>query len=370
MAQLSQLSRRQETGTLFCLKGQFKIVEIGKPDVERWSDHIKVLRNLITTNETMYPDIDSWFCAKVVPGLKSSERIAYVAYEGENPIASAVLKLGERSKFCHLRIHEDFQDQDLGQMFFTLMTLEIRHRAKEVHFTLPESLWCEKSGFFKSFGFSSAKKASRQYRHGDTELSCSAPLSTVWSAALNKVTELVTKFSVGGHSLGGDVLLSVRPKYAERLLAGAKLVEIRKKFSKKWLGRKAVLYASQPQAALVGEATIHSITRGRPTDIWSCFETSIGGSWEEFEGYTASADEVSAIELSDIRPYRAPVPLDQVEYLLKEDLRPPQSYCELNMGRNDSWAKAVSIVTLLHGRCGVVSRRSALAVNKQEVAFP
>lgn len=267
MAQFSQLSRREETGTLFPLQGQFRIVEIGKPDVEGWSDHVKVLWELITANETMYPGIDHWFSSKVVPGLKSSERIAYVAYEGENPIASAVLKRGEKSKFCHLRIHEDFQDQDLGQMFFTLMTFEIRHHAKEVHFTLPESLWCKKSGFFTSFGFSSTKKASRQYRRGDAELICSAPLSTIWSAVLNKVPELVTKFCVGGHSLGSDVLLSVKPKYAERLLAGAKLVEIRKKFSKKWLGRKAVLYASQPQGALVGEATIHSITRGRPADI-------------------------------------------------------------------------------------------------------
>jgi len=356
MAQLSQHNRREETGTLFPLQGQIRIVEIGKPDVDGWNYHVKVLRELITANQAMYPDIDRWFSAKVVPGLESSARIAYVAYEGENPIASAVLKLGEKSKFCHLRIHEDFQDQDLGQMFFTLMTLEIRHRAKEVHFTLPESLWCDKSGFFKSFGFSSPTKASRQYRHGDTELICSAPLSTVWSAVLNKVPDLVTKFSVGGHSLGSDVLLSLKPKYAERLLAGAKLVEIRKRFSKKWLGRRAVLYASQPQGALVGEATIHSITRGRPADIWSCFETSIGGSWEEFKGYIASADEVSAIQLSDIRPFRAPVPLDQVEYLLQEDLRPPQSYCELNMEKNTSWAKAVSIATLLHARCRVISR--------------
>jgi predicted transcriptional regulator len=369
MIQLSQLSRREETGTLFPLQGQFRIVEIGKPDVEGWSDHVKVLRNLITANQTMYPDIDRWFSAKVVPGLKSSQRIAYVAYEGENPIASAVLKLGEKSKFCHLRIHEDFQDQDLGQMFFTLMTFEIRHHAKEVHFTLPESLWCKESGFFTSFGFSSTKKASRQYRRGDAELICSAPLSTIWSAVLNKVPELVTKFCVGGHSLGSDVLLSVKPKYAERLLAGSKLVEIRRKFSKKWLGRKAVLYASKPQGALVGEATIHSITRGRPADIWSRFETRIGGSWEEFEGYVASADEVSAIELCDVRPYRAPVPLDQVEYLLKEELRPPQSYCELTMQKNDVWAKAVSIATLLHGRCGVFSRRFAQEVRREEMAL-
>ncbi len=366
MILLSQHSQRQETGSLFPLTPRFTIAEIGKPDAQGWSDHLRVLRDLISANQEMYPGIDHWFSAKVVPGLKSSERIAYVAYEGEKAVASVVLKLGGRSKFCHLRIHKDFQDQDLGQMFFTLMALETRRRAKEVHFTLPESLWYRKSGFFKSFGFSSVKKASRQYRHGDTELSCSAPHSAVWSAALNKLPELVSKFSVGGRSLGSDVLLSVRPKYAERLLAGTKLVEVRKRFSKKWLGRKAVLYASRPLGALVGEATINAIACGQPSDIWSRYESSIGCSREEFDGYVASADEVCAIELSDIVPYLSPVPLNQVEYLLNEDLRPPQSYSELNMGKNASWAKAVSIATLLHGRCGVVSRRSTFLADQRE----
>ena len=302
MAQLSQLSRQQETGSLFPLKGEFRIVELGKQDARGWSDHLEVLRDLITMNQDMYPDIDRWFTSKVVPGLKSSERVAYVAYEDEIPIASAVLKLGESSKFCHLRIREDFQDQDLGQMFFTLMAFEIRHRAKEVHFTLPESLWARRGGFFKSFGFSSARRASCQYRPGDTELSCSAPLSTVLSAAVNRVPDLMAKFSVGGRSLGTDVLMSVKPKYAERLLSGAKLIEVRKRFSKKWLGRRAVLYATQPQGALVGEAMINAITCGQPTDIWTNFESRIGCSWDEFAGYVASASQVCAIELSDVVP--------------------------------------------------------------------
>jgi predicted transcriptional regulator len=341
------------------MQGQIRIVEIGEPDVSGWNDHVKVLRTLITANQTMYPDINRWFSTKVVPGLESSERIAYVAYEGEIAIASAVLKLGERAKFCHLRIREDFQDQDLGQMFFTLMTLEIRHRSKEVHFTLPESLWRKKCGFFKSFGFTTARKASRQYRQGDSELICSAPLQTVLSSVLTKIPNLITKFSVGGHFLGSDLLMSVKPKYAEQLFSGTKLVEIRKKFAKKWLGRRAVLYASRPQGALVGEATIDSITQGSPDDIWARFETSIGVSWDDFKDYTASAEDVSAILLSDIRPYRAPIPLDQIEYILQEDLRPPQSYCELSMQRNAHWARAVSIATLLHSRCRVINRSFA-----------
>ncbi len=358
MAPLNQVSQH-ESPNLFPLQSQVTIVEIKKTDVQTWNDRAKVLKQLVTYAEGMYPGIDRWFSSKVVPGIKTSERIAYIAYESDHPIATAILKRGDSSKFCHLSIHEDFRDQDLGQMFFTLMTLEIRHQAKAIHFTLPESLWADKSGFFKSFGFSTVEKSSRQYRKGDTELACSAPLATVWSAVLSKLPALTTKFGSGGYSMDGKLLFSIKPNYANQILAGVKLVEIRKKFSERWLGRRVVLYASHPQGALVGEATIHKITRGQPSDIWSNLGPQIGSSWSDFQNYTASSQEVSAIELNDIQPYLYPVPLDQVEYILQEQLRPPQSYCELGFEKNPSWTRAASIASLLHSKCSAARRDSS-----------
>ena len=351
MAALRQLSH-PETGNLFSLTNPFRIVELNSDHAKKWTDDIGVLKNLIAENEPMYPNIRTWFTEKVIAGLKSSERLAYVAYEGDNPIASAVLKLGKRAKFCHLRIHQDFQDMDLGQMFFTQMTLEARHHAKEIHFTLPESLWSRKREFFESFGFSCVTKASRQYRHADWELLCSAPLATVWSAALHKLPKLLTKFSVGGYSLDNNLLMSIKPKYAQMVFRGSKIIEVRKRFSNKWIGSRVVLYASQPVSALVGEARISSVVCGKPDDIWSKFEAMIGCSWKEFAEYVSSATTISAIELTDIIPYRAPVPLAQVSHLLDEDLRPPQSYCDLKLGAVNAWGKAVCIASLLHGRFG------------------
>jgi len=368
MARLNQLSQ-PVTGNLFSLQSQVRIVEIKRPDVQVWNDRARVLQQLVAYTEAMYPGIDRWFSSKVVPGIKAAERVAYIAYESERPIATAILKRGESSKFCHLRIHEDFRDQALGQMFFTLMTLEIRHQTKAIHFTLPESLWTEKSEFFKSFGFSTVVKASRQYRKGDTELACSAPLATVWSAVLNKLPALTTKFGAGGYSMDGKLLLSIKPNYADQILTGAKAVEIRRKFSGRWLGRRVVLYASRPHGALVGEATIHKITRGQPSDIWSNFGAHIGSSWTDFQNYTASSDEVSAIELKDVQPYLTPIPLDQIEYLLQEQLRPPQSHCELGFKKNPSWARAVSIASLLHSKCSVIRRNPSSASTQPQTVL-
>jgi len=298
----------------------------------------------------MYPAIERWFEQKVVPGLKSAERIAWVAYEGDSAVASAVLKLGRKSKFCHLRIHQDFQDLDLGRMFFSQMTFEARHLAKQIHFTLPESLWCKKSCFFESFGFSRAEKSSKQYRRGDTELVCSAPLPVVWSTVLRKLPSLRQKFSVSGYSLNNEILVSIKPEYAHQILSGEKLVEIRRRFSDRWTGSRAVLYASSPEKALIGEATIRSVTVGHPREIWARFSSSIGCSPAQFEEYVGSADKVSAIEMEAATPYREPIGLAQLSHLVQEDLRPPQSFCDLRLDDEESaWAKAVSLASLLHG---------------------
>jgi predicted transcriptional regulator len=348
MEPLKQKTSRK-SAALFPLSTNFRVVRLNQKDVRVYSDELKTLTNLLVSNEEMYPDIRTWVNDKVLPGIKSSERAAWVAYEGNKAIAAAVLKLGEDAKFCHLRVENDFQDMDLGQLFFTQMTLETQNLAKKIHFTLPASLWESKMKFFQSFGFRQATKATRQYRASDAELVCSAPHHVVRMAALNHLPDLIKKFSVNGYSLYGDLLVSMKPQYAERILSGSKLVEIRKKFSDRWVGSKAILYSTDPQRALVGEATVRSVTSGAPIEIWARFGTGIACSLSDFKSYVGAAAKVSAIELDEIIPYRQPVSLSQISSLVGERLIPPQSYCNLS-GERNAWAKAVSLASVLHGR--------------------
>jgi predicted transcriptional regulator len=309
---------------------------------------------MLQSNEAMYPAIDRWYSHKVVPGLKNSERKAYVAYEGDKPIASAVLKLGEHAKFCHLRIQEDFQDLDLGQLFFAQMALEARHSgATEIHFTLPEGLWQRRAHFFKSFGFLDAAKARQQYRPGESELSCSAAWSAVWRSSLDKLPYLMERFSPGGYSSLGQILLSMQPAYAERVFAQTKQIEIRKVFSRKWKGCKAVVYGSRPLGALMGEVTLSDVTSGPPAQIWDRFGEKAGCSHEEFNKYVGNSKEVYALELKDVTPYISPIDLNQISLLMDKELRPPQSFLNIEGSVDNSWAVAISVAGLLHGKYSV-----------------
>jgi predicted transcriptional regulator len=332
-------------------KQSFRFAQLGSEDAETNSDNLKTLKELLIANEAMYPEIDRWYLKKVVPGLKNSERVAYVAFEGETPIASAVLKLGEHAKFCHLRINEGFQDLDLGQIFFAQMALEARHSgAKEIHFTLPEGLWNKRAEFFKAFGFLEAVKARQQYRVGETELSCSAPWATVWNNSLNKLPYLMQRFSPGGLSSAGQILLSMQPNYAERVFARTKHIEIRKKFSSRWKGCKAVVYGSRPLGALMGEVTLSEVISGHPEQIWNRYGEMAGCSHEEFMQYVGDSKEIYAVELADATPYLYPVDIDQISHLMNHNLRPPQSFLNVEGGTDNSWAVAISVAGLLHGK--------------------
>ena len=335
---------------LFPRTGNFKVVRISEADARGFTDHLKNFRDLVLEKEPMYPNIDKWFDQKVIPGLKSSERVGYIGYLDEQPVVSAVIKRGEFTKFCHLRIKEELQNLHIGEAFFALMGLEVRRFAKEVHFTLPESLWERKKHFYKTFGFAEAIKAGHQYRLFEDELRCSSDFDKVWTAILEKLPKIARAFFVDGHSLDSGLLMSIKAEHARKVVSGTKKVEIRRSFSKKWTGCKISIYASGRERSLVGEASIKRVVVDKPENVWERFNDQIGCTREEFDKYTRSKSQIYAVVLENAIPYRKSISLREVSSLTKENLRPPQNYYNLN--NNIKWAEAVSMGALLQGSFG------------------
>jgi len=336
---------------LFSPNHNFRVVRLSEADAKAGTYHLKKLRELVLENEPMYPNIKEWFDAKVMQGLKVSERIGYVGYLDEKPVVSAVVKRGAAAKFCHLRIKEKLQDIHLGEAFFGLMGLEVRDFAKEVHFTLPESLWEREKNFFKSFGFAKAVKAGHQYRMFEDELKCSSDFGKVWAGILEKLPKISRAFFVDGRSLHSRLLMSIKAEHARKVLSGKKKVEIRRKFSKKWTGCKISIYASGRERSLVGEALISRVVVGEPESIWERFHEQLGCTRAEFHEYTGSLREVYAVVLENVIPYRKRISLSEVSNLTNKKLRPPQNY--YNLSNNIKWAEAVSMGDLLQSSFGV-----------------
>lgn len=332
-------------GEFFRTKRNFEVIRLSQEHARAYTDHLKNFRELVLENQPMYPNIDKWFDQKVIPGIKISQRVGYIGYLDGKPAVSAIVKRGESAKFCHLKIKENLQDIHLGEAFFALMGLETRGFAKEIHFTLPETVWDKEREFFKKFAFTTAVKAGHQYRLFEDELRCSCSFAKVWTKILEKLPKIARVFSMNGHSLNNSVLMSIRAQYAKKVLAGQKKVEIRRQFSQKWAGHRVSIYASFPVSSLVGEALISKVVVDHPEIIWQKFHEQVGATKDEFDRYTKSLREVYAVFLEEVVPYKKRISLKDVSKLTERNLRPPQNYYILQ--NNTGWTNAVSMSALL-----------------------
>lgn len=340
--------RAQYNLDLFSIVSDLKIVKVNPDDAIRKTDKVKMLSELIDKHEVMYPNIAKWFRYRVLSGIKTKERTAYIGLRNEEPFVSAVVRRGDESKFCHLHIDEGFRNHHIGDLFFAMMALDIRHCAKEVHFTLPESLWSKKKPFFQSFGFDDVVKTKSQYRQSDEELRAGASFGTVWERTLEKLPIIINSLTKYHDNIFKGLLMSIKPEFVDKIEKQEKMIEIRKKINPKWKGCRVTIYSSSPMQAIHGYATIGDVKKGTPDEIWSQFGNWLGCSRKQFNEYTDTCSKVYAIPLKDYKPYAAPLLLNQISHLLDKDLKPPQSH--LSLEKNKPWTEAVSVAELLHRR--------------------
>ena len=331
-----------------------RLVRIGQQDARLRNDDFLCLRELVLRSEEVYPHIGRWFDSKVTNGVRSGGRMGFVALINERPAAAAILKRGQTTKICHLKVDESVRSRSLGDLLFSLMALDVRHHAKRVRFTLPESVWEERRVFFNAFSFSHAEKADRQYRLFDTELYSETTYSNFFEASKEKLPRLFGRLAIGNHSLLTGAVLAVQPGPLEKILSGRKTVEIRTRFSKRWEGRKVSLYATHPISGLAGEATVSRVIEGSPDRIWEHFGSLTGCTRTEYDTYTGDRTTVQALLLSDVRSFPDPVPLAQLRYLLGVDLPAPQSY--LSLENHDGWLAAVVLAAALQGSIRIAVR--------------
>lgn len=329
----------------------FRLVRIQADDVRFRSDDLFLFRELILRNDNSYPGIAKWLDNKVLSGLKSGERTAFLGLLNEKPIAAAVIKKGEAAKFCHLKIEPEARNLHLGDLFFSLMTLEVRHKTKNVRFTLPESVWDDKKEFFSSFSFTSALPSQRQYRLFDPELFAQASFPSLFEITRHKIASVFGQLKIGDHSLLTGAVLAVHPAPLEKIFTRTKSVEVRTRFSSKWESKRVSLYATQPISSLVGEARIGRVLSGTPNYLWELLGHKMGCNRAEYEAYTASHETVFAITLEDVKRYAEPIPLAQLSHLLGMHLPAPQSY--LSLANSDSWLSAVALSAALQGSISI-----------------
>ncbi len=129
------------------------------------------------------------------------------------------------------------------------------------------------------------------------------------------------------HGLDQDrmVVLSLRPRFAEAILAGVKTVELRRTVPKIVIPTRALLYAASPVRALLGTCVITSVRSADLAALWHEYGPRSKLSFGEFQQYFKGVNTGTALTLSGPQTLNRPIPLQDLR-AKPRNFRPPQSF--------------------------------------------
>lgn len=122
-----------------------------------------------------------------------------------------------------------------------------------------------------------------------------------------------------------NLLVSIRPHYASKILAGHKTVELRRRFPEAApFGTIALIYSSSPVKAVVGYARIKGVLKLPVSKIWKEHGTAACISKAECDAYFAGLKSGFAIVLESVHAFSTQ--LRATELWVQFGIVPPQSY--------------------------------------------
>lgn len=118
-----------------------------------------------------------------------------------------------------------------------------------------------------------------------------------------------------------NVLLSIKPKYANAILTGQKRVEFRKLAFKREIER-VYIYSSAPEQRIIGYFTIDDIVSDTPKKLWREFNAVGSITEEDFFEYFADKEIGYSIKIKEVTRFTK----SKNPKKIFENFVPPQSY--------------------------------------------
>jgi predicted transcriptional regulator len=119
-----------------------------------------------------------------------------------------------------------------------------------------------------------------------------------------------------------NILLSIKPCYAERILEGEKKYEFRRRIFRKDV-ESIYIYSTSPVRRVVGMLRIEKILEGTVEMIWEECSSDAGLSREEYFCYFENKEKAFAIKIKEVQAFDEPID----PYVVYQDFVPPQSFC-------------------------------------------
>ena len=129
----------------------------------------------------------------------------------------------------------------------------------------------------------------------------------------------------------GDIVISVQRKFVERILAGKKAAELRRRAPRIQPGCRVWIYTTAPDAMISVCVTVDRVVKGTPREIWQRHQATLGVSFDEFEAYFADTDSACAILFKRVEDVSPGVALSEIRSRSK-GFHPPQFFKRLEEG--------------------------------------
>jgi predicted transcriptional regulator len=130
-----------------------------------------------------------------------------------------------------------------------------------------------------------------------------------------------------------QLLLSIKPRYAQAILCGEKTVELRRVRPRLTVPTEALLYASTPVRAIVGTCHVIDVVEHTPGEMWSKVGQRTGITKQEFRVYFDGCKTAYGLIIANPTSIDRPVELNSLRANWLR-FQPPQSFRYLTMGQS------------------------------------
>ena len=117
-------------------------------------------------------------------------------------------------------------------------------------------------------------------------------------------------------------ILSIKPTYANQILAGSKMIELRKSAMGLTAGDVVLVYSSAPEQRIAFWFCIKEIEALSVGEMWDRYASRLGIAHEDYLTYFSDASEAVGFHIGDVHPI-TPIPLTTIERLVPGFV-PPQ----------------------------------------------
>jgi len=127
-----------------------------------------------------------------------------------------------------------------------------------------------------------------------------------------------------------NILISLAPRHAENILAGTKLVELRRRPMNISAGATVWIYVKLPVGSIIGKVKVGAIHIGAPSTLWRRFGAVSGLTRTEFFDYFRGVTRGIALVLKDSKRLTRQLSLNALR-TIDRHFQPPQFFVRLTV---------------------------------------